>query len=107
MASVRTSGAAIGDRVRRRLPAALVLGAGVLALAGCAEADRPQSTMDPKGENAQKIQNLQWPVFLIAGVVGVIVVRHASSWPSSASGSGRATWRRRSRRTASRRSRSV
>ena len=50
MASVRTSGAAIGDRVRRRLPAALVLGAGVLALAGCAQADRPQSTMDPKGD---------------------------------------------------------
>ena len=29
--------------------------------------------MEPKGENAQKIHNLQWPVFLIAGVVGVIV----------------------------------
>ena len=73
MASVRTSGAAIGDRVRRRLPAALGLGVGVLALAGCAQADRPQSTMDPKGEYAQKIFNLSWPVFMIAGIVGVIV----------------------------------
>ena len=73
VASVPTSGAAIGDRVRRRLPAALVLGAGVLALAGCAQADRPQSTMDPKGDYAQKIFNLSWPVFLIAAVVGVIV----------------------------------
>ena len=73
MASVRTSGTAIGDRVTRRLPAALVLGVGVLALAGCAQADRPQSTIDPKGDYAQKIFNLSWPVFLIAGIVGVIV----------------------------------
>ena len=29
--------------------------------------------MDPKGEYAQTIFNLSWPVFLIAGVVGVIV----------------------------------
>jgi cytochrome c oxidase subunit 2 len=50
-----------------------VLGVGVLALAGCAQADRPQSTMDPKGDYAQKIFNLSWPVFLIAGIVGVIV----------------------------------
>jgi len=71
--SVRASGTAIGDRVTRRLPAALVLGVGALALAGCAQADRPQSTMDPKGDYAQKIFNLSWPVFLIAGVVGVIV----------------------------------
>ena len=77
VASVRTSGAAIGDRVRRRLPAALVLGAGVLALAGCAQADRPQSTMDPKGDYAQKIFNLSWPVFLIAGHRRRHRVRHA------------------------------
>ncbi len=43
------------------------------SLAGCAQADRPQSTMDPKGDYAQKIFNLSWPVFLIAGVVGLIV----------------------------------
>ena len=27
----------------------------------------------PPATNAQKIQNLQWPVFLIAGIVGLIV----------------------------------
>ena len=73
VASVPTGAAAIGDRMRRRLPTALALGAGALALAGCAQADRPQSTMEPKGEYAQKIFNLSWPVFLIVGVVGVIV----------------------------------
>ena len=39
-------------------------------LAGCAK-DAPQDTWQPAGTNAQKIQNLQWPVFLIAGIVGV------------------------------------
>ena len=62
-------------RVRRRLglliaPATVVVG-GVL-LAGCAK-DAPQDTWQPAGDNAQKIQNLQWPVFLIAGVVLVLV----------------------------------
>lgn len=56
----------------RRARFALVAGLGVLA-AGCAQ-DAPQDTFDPAGPNAQKIQNLQVPVFLIAGAVGVIVV---------------------------------
>jgi cytochrome c oxidase subunit 2 len=60
------------DWVRRRLPAVVGV-VGLVALAGCAQADRPQSTMDPKGDYAQKIFNLSWPVFLIAGVVGIIV----------------------------------
>ena len=42
-------------------------------MAGCAK-DAPQDTWQPAGENAQKIQNLQWPVFAIAGIVGVIVI---------------------------------
>ena len=33
-----------------------------------------RSFLQPEGSNAQKIQNLQWPVFLIAGIVGVIVI---------------------------------
>ena len=41
-------------------------------MAGCAE-DAPQDTWQPDGPNAQKIQDLQWPVFAIAGVVMVIV----------------------------------
>ena len=44
----------------------------VVGLAGCAT-DAPQDTWQPAGENAQRIHNLQWPIFAIAGVVGVIV----------------------------------
>jgi cytochrome c oxidase subunit II len=50
-----------------------LLGAGVLALSACAQ-DAPQDTWAPAGENAQKIHNLQWPIFLVAGIVGVIVM---------------------------------
>jgi cytochrome c oxidase subunit 2 len=42
-------------------------------LTGCAK-DAPQDTWQPKGENAQKIHDLQWPVFLVAGIVGVVVM---------------------------------
>jgi cytochrome c oxidase subunit 2 len=58
----------------RRHRRALALGAGLLALglAGCAQ-DAPQDTWDPAGENAQTIHDLQWPIFAIAGVVGLIV----------------------------------
>lgn len=56
----------------RRARVGLVAGLGLLA-AGCAE-DAAQDTWDPAGPNAQDIHNLQWPVFLIAGVVGVIVL---------------------------------
>ena len=48
-----------------------VVGAGLL-FAGCAK-DAPQDTWQPAGENANKINDLQQPVFLIAGVVLVIV----------------------------------
>jgi cytochrome c oxidase subunit 2 len=58
--------------VSRRTRIALVAGLAVAA-AGCAQ-DAPQDTFDPAGPNAQQIQNLQVPVFLIAGVVGVIVL---------------------------------
>jgi cytochrome c oxidase subunit 2 len=43
-----------------------------IALSACAQ-DAPQDTWKPAGENAQKIQDLQWWVFLIAGIVGLIV----------------------------------
>jgi cytochrome c oxidase subunit 2 len=59
-------------RSRRPLLAAAAA-AGLAFLAGCAE-DAPQDSWDPAGSNAQKIQDLQWPVFLIAGVVGLIVM---------------------------------
>ncbi len=50
----------------------MVAAGALVLLAGCAK-DAPQDTWQPEGENAQKIQNLQWPVFAIAGVVGLIV----------------------------------
>jgi cytochrome c oxidase subunit II len=60
-------------RTRDRRPrVALGLLAAVVTLAGCAK-DAPQDTWQPAGENARRIQNLQWPIFMIAGIVGVIV----------------------------------
>ncbi len=56
---------------RRRKAAALAAGT-VLLLAGCAK-DAPQDYFQPKGENARTINDLQVPVFLIAGVVGIVV----------------------------------
>ena len=41
-------------------------------LAGCAK-NAPQDVFQPKGENADKINNLQYMVFGIAGAVGVIM----------------------------------
>ena len=51
---------------------AAAAGVALLTLAGCAT-DAPQDTWQPEGENAQRIQDLQWWVFAIAGVVLVIV----------------------------------
>ena len=56
----------------RRIRIGLIAALG-LAVAGCAQ-DAPQDTFDPAGENAQKIQDLQVPIFILAGVVGLIVL---------------------------------
>ena len=56
----------------KRLAAAGLAGAGLL-LAGCAK-DAPQDTWQPEGSYANKIDNLQRPVFYIAGAVGVVVI---------------------------------
>jgi cytochrome c oxidase subunit 2 len=56
---------------RRVTTAAAIAAVGVLG--GCAS-DAPQDTWQPKGDNAQKIHDLQWPVFLVAGIIGVIVM---------------------------------
>ncbi|MEY2627748.1 MAG: hypothetical protein RJB08_1507 [Actinomycetota bacterium] len=57
----------------RRVVASLAGLSGLVLLAGCAQ-DAPQDTWQPKGPNAQEIDNLQKPVFAIAGVVGIIVL---------------------------------
>ncbi|MGA9278444.1 cytochrome c oxidase subunit II [Ilumatobacter sp.] len=55
---------------RARLVALATAGAVV---AGCAN-NAPQDTFQPKGSNAQLIDDLARPVFYIAGLVGVIVM---------------------------------
>jgi cytochrome c oxidase subunit 2 len=49
---------------------ALVL--STLVLASCAQ-NAPQDTWAPEGKYAQDIHNLQWPIFMVAGIVGVLV----------------------------------
>ena len=58
---------------RRRWLGAVAGGLGLLSLAGCAT-DAPQDTWQPAGPNAKMIDDLQQPVFLVAGIVGVIVM---------------------------------
>jgi cytochrome c oxidase subunit 2 len=50
---------------------AVAVGAAIV-LASCAQ-DAPQDTWAPEGKYAQDIHDLQWWVFAIAGIVGVIV----------------------------------
>lgn len=56
----------------RRWRYAALAGTG-LVLAGCAS-DAPQDTWKPEGPSAQQIDDLQRPVFYVAGVIGVIVI---------------------------------
>jgi len=58
-------------RVRRGALAAVAAGA-LVALGGCAK-DAPQDVFQPSGEGARRINDLQVPVFIAAGVVGVLV----------------------------------
>ena len=58
---------------RRRTLTGLGVATSALVLGGCAK-NAPQDTWQPRGDNAQMIHDLQWPVFLIAGIVGVIVL---------------------------------
>jgi cytochrome c oxidase subunit 2 len=58
--------------VKQRSGIVFAIIAGAALLGGCAR-NAPQDTFQPAGENAQRIQNLQLPVFIVAGIVGVIV----------------------------------
>jgi cytochrome c oxidase subunit 2 len=62
---------------RRRISTTLAGISGVLFLAGCAT-NAPQDTWQAKGPNAQIISDLQWIVFPMAGVVGVLVLAFAA-----------------------------
>ncbi|MFW2333840.1 cytochrome c oxidase subunit II [Ilumatobacter sp.] len=59
---------------RSRIPfRRTIVGVGAaVALSSCAT-DAPQDTWAPEGEFAQDIHNLQWPIFLLAGIIGLIV----------------------------------
>lgn len=63
-------------KTKRRVLAATVAGSG-LFLTGCAR-NAPQDIFQPKGPNAQDINQLQKLVFPIAGIVGVIVLSLAT-----------------------------
>ena len=56
----------------RRLGLAIAALGAAVVLSSCAQ-DAPQDTWAPEGKYAQDIHDLQWWVFAIAGVVGVIV----------------------------------
>ncbi len=58
--------------MNRRVRIAAAVGLAAL-VAGCAE-DAPQDMFQPAGPNAQSIYDLSVPVFIIAGVIGVIVM---------------------------------
>ena len=58
---------------RRLLTGRVALLAGLVLVAGGCASDAPQDTWQPEGDNAQKIHSLQWPVFAVAGLVGVLV----------------------------------
>ena len=62
---------------RRPLLAAAVTVAvaASLVLAGCAEANNNgQNSLKPKGPDAQKIDNLFWPIMIIASVIGIAII---------------------------------
>ncbi|MTA10696.1 MAG: hypothetical protein F2527_07300, partial [Actinobacteria bacterium] len=77
MSTVRTMKDRVAEPMKnlRRGRAAVKASLAVSALtflASCAR-DAPQDTWQPAGPNAERIDNLQRPVFYVAGVVGVIV----------------------------------
>jgi cytochrome c oxidase subunit 2 len=72
MTSVGSVSAPEISRSRRSILALGALVGGAVAISSCA-ANAPQDTWSPAGENAQMIHNLQWPIFAVAGVVGLIV----------------------------------
>jgi cytochrome c oxidase subunit 2 len=78
MRSPRTASTSDADLAsRRRSSGRRWRGLGALALltllfSACGD-DTPQNVFDAKGESARKINDLQIPVFIAAGVVGVLV----------------------------------
>ncbi|MFM8907535.1 MAG: cytochrome c oxidase subunit II transmembrane domain-containing protein, partial [Actinomycetota bacterium] len=59
----------MSGRVLSRAAAAM---AGLFVLGSCAT-NAPQDTWQPKGPNAKMIDDLQQPIFAVAGIIGIIV----------------------------------
>ncbi|MFM8416243.1 MAG: hypothetical protein ACKOAT_01950, partial [Actinomycetota bacterium] len=59
----------MSGRVLSRAAAAT---AGLFVLGSCAT-NAPQDTWQPKGPNAKMIDDLQQPIFAVAGIIGIIV----------------------------------
>src|SRR5262249_50697407 len=57
-----------------RLRALVPFGLLLVLLSACSDKSTPQNIFDPKGSQSEKINNLQVPAFIIAGVVGVLVM---------------------------------
>ena len=55
----------------RRVRILAVVGVASVVLAACS--DQEQDVFTPEGDYSEKINRLQVPVFIIAGVVGVLV----------------------------------
>ena len=58
--------------MHKTLKSTFVVFLGSLVAASCAT-NAPQDTWQPKGPNAKLIDDLQQPVFAVAGIIGLIV----------------------------------
>jgi len=63
----------VSPSTRTRIRTISAVALATVVLASCAR-NAPQDTWQPQGDYAQQIQDLQWWVFLIAGIVGVLVI---------------------------------
>ena len=57
----------------RRVSRSLIVVGGISALSASCATNAPQDTWQPKGPNSKLIDDLQQPVFAVAGVIGLIV----------------------------------
>jgi len=57
----------------RRFGQRALVATGAVALLGSCATNAPQDTWQPKGPNAKMIDDLQQPVFAVAGIIGIIV----------------------------------
>jgi len=73
LASVGSVRSVSVQSVKRRVRSAGGLVGMAVLLGGCAR-NAPQDIFDPAGSNSGRINNLQVPVFIVAGVVGVFVM---------------------------------